>query len=154
MIQLKKEYFVWMYSVGLVINVYLLYQMYAMVDVNKCKCADDVRRTYIIWYLIFTLVYVSIMIYMYTSHRYAYFAKLDGLWVKAIIPLSVLYGYLSFSYIKSLKDNECNCINPLHQLYFKYVSTALGITFSVTGFVFLAGIMGFGWWVYKKNKVV
>lgn len=89
--------------VGIVLYVFLINYLMRL---DKCECAQNWRRTYIMYYLIF-LVLLSITQFILLISESNPILNLTMLSISLI--LGIIFVVVAFQYIWSLRETKCKC---------------------------------------------
>ena len=150
--KMEKNNYVYLYIFAIIINMYVLYHLRENYKNKDCECARNTQSRYILAYTLTTLALASVLVVLYYSKRFAAFAKWERIWDIFIIPASIVYYYMSYKYIRDLQEKHCNCIPREQLIAFKYLTGIVATLFSISGVIFLLGIIGVGLLYTRKRS--
>ena len=137
------------------INIWVIVYLYRLESIG-CKCAMDFRRTYVIAYLIVSLVYsaaVGVLMYLFRKSSLPVDSKVPAitLGVLSLVMLlaGILYIVFGLQYIERLKEEKCECSEDLARDVWQVV---LYIHIAFLVLMVLLILTSYSAWGYKVTK--
>lgn len=117
----------------LCLDTYLLFHVYKLNNDN-CKCSENSKLDLIKYYLVFSILFSSIQLYFFTTNKKIYY-KYKNKGLILLVPLSIVYAYITYLYTLDLKNSNCTCINSLYISILYFTSLFISFIFSFTGLI-------------------
>jgi len=128
-------------------NFYALFFVYA--KANACECAKSDKISFIKGYITVSLVVDSILLYLFVRRHKTYKA-IQGPIYSVLVPMAIVYTYVTYIYIAELESKKCTCIEPMYYQILYYVSLIMSILFSVGGIMVVVGFVSI--WSLAKTR--
>lgn len=107
------------------------------VKTEECDCARDWRQNFILGFSTLAVVFGMWIMYLCATNKYN---KVLKPWMgNAVFLCSLVFLYVSYTYISVLKEKECSCSKDLHVILITLLQFLNGliVSYGITFFIFL-----------------
>ena len=119
----------------LILDLYLLFHVYKLNN-SECECSHNSKLNIIKCYLIFSIICSLTQLYIYKINKKLFY-KYKNVVLMILIPLSIIYAYITYLYTIELKNKNCNCVNTLYVTILYLVSLLISFISSFFGLIVL-----------------
>lgn len=127
----------------ILLNIYALFYVYKWNDHSKpCECAQDNKLKIIQYYLIFSIVACLAQLVLIFKYP-AIYARLSNMFYGALLVLSGIYTYITYTYTIELIKKKCTCIAPLYLQIMYYISVVSTFLYSTTGAILVIALVAY-----------
>ena len=135
-----------LFLVGWVFNIAILLWLYKLKQI-KCDCADNWKRTYMQYYIIYSMVFTGIIVIggVFDNYKKALSILLS---ISSIAGL--LYIIFGLQYLTALRKNNCICAKDIRQNILFYL---LWIDVGMLILSALLILASFGMMMYRLSRM-
>ncbi len=101
---------------------------------SNCKCSDDSRHNYVLYYMYYTLAMIVLGVFGMKLHD-----KIPHLFVFVLLIYTITMCFITTLYLRTLSQPECGCETTDLQKYVRYIwyfNSAM-MALLIIGFVFM-----------------
>jgi hypothetical protein len=134
------KWFIVLTTAMVLTNSYILYYIMRLERI-ECACALTRSQKFIKYYLYGSITANTIVILSLLSKRLSKRHALYRNYMMIFIPATIIYTYITYHYVKFLREKGCNCSHAIQRYIMYAVSLIMSIVYSIGGIWIFFGVV-------------
>jgi len=137
--------------ISLLLFAYIL-NFLVKLESTGCECAMDWRRTYIMFYMSYMLLFnIASLTMLFSKNPPPVLRRIYAVFSPLSIILGILFVVFTFQYVHRLRKEKCACSEELGRTILTLVAAIDAAVFAVIGLIMLFSLIGLMFGLTRKS---